>query len=698
MASITRIKDELVQMIQNLPNEVPLVENRPAILRVYIDPEAGMDREFDAKLEVKDSNGNVRKTMHNKVRLYGSDHPSMEVQRENITSSLNFNIPGELLVGNLNRVSEKPKIKFRYALSFDGVTTPIEEWDREYDISNAGNDTSINVRLVGIRYRVDNSKINIRRSELELKNRAAIEYYQPDLSSIKEYQSILYRSLPVTVVNFSQATIDAPTSFGPPFPGFPHNREESHASRIIQYRQLNNLHAFLKAVRTFEIEGNAAPENDDLLKTYYNGLLAGPTENLRGEASALPRPGSNGQITENVTVGLADSTGEYSLHEMCHLLGGLHPGNPGFDQQDKEREEIDKEYDGSSPAEKEKFRRDYQKILHAKRFDIYTNQEAEGDQYYVTGSLCDRQMTRPANNSTPDFNYDKDSYIGLDGGDLTHPVELKSYLNHFDIMSYRNNVWVSNYSFRKFQQKLSAEFQLDKKIDGEPAYRIIGRYLDESANGTDNDLLQVIPVEYVSDTAIQVLDNSPLKQNPSYLVLTVKLENHPGTYTVNVEKRLNPRSIADPNKQDSYARWGVFQVDLQIPVDEKIESISYNEQEYPDTSETETELQAAADDVDISRGVFENDEGFNIRIDKLPTAYRYCILAKNGAGNNPWQTIAVESIEDNDNRKKETFDVYIDKKAFLNKKDQQTLQFKIILISGFQKVISEREITYRKLF
>ncbi len=219
---------------------------------------------------------------------------------------------------------------------------------------------------------------------------------------------------------------------------------------------------------------------------------------------------------------------------------------------------------------------------------------------------------------------------------------------------------------------------------------MIGRYLEKSSAKADNDLLQVIPVEYVSNTAIQVLDNSPPKQNPSYLVLTVKLENHSSTYTVNVEKRLNPRSIADSIKQDSYARWGVFQVDLQIPVGEKIESISYNKQEYPDTSKTETELQAAADDVEISRGVFENDEGFNIRIDKLPTAYRYCILAKNRAGNNPWQTIAVESIEDNKKREKDTFDVYIDRKAFLNKKDKQMPQFKVVLISGFQKVISER--------
>ncbi len=465
MASITRIEDELVQVIQNLPNNVPLVAKRPAILRVYLDPE-GLDGEFDATLEVKVSSSNIKETMHSKVRLYETNHPSLEVQRENITSSLNFNIPEILLVKNFTNSAGIGKIKFKYSISIPEIPISIKEWDREYDISNAGNDTSINVRLVGIRYRIDNSKINIRGSSLNLKNRAALKYYHPDLSSIKEYQSILYRSLPVTVVNFSQATIDAPTSFGPPFPGFPHSRKESLAYRIIQCRQLNSLHAFLKAVRTFEVEENAEPESDGLLKTYYNGLLAGPTDNLRGEASALPLPGSNGQITENVTVGLAASTGEYSLHEMCHLLGGMHPGNPGFDKLDKRRKEIDKKYNGSSSAQKKKFREEYEQILHAKRFDIYTNQEREGDQYYVTGSLCDREMDRPDDNSAPKFEYKTDSYFGLDGGDLTHPVELKSYLNHFDIMSYRNNVWVSNYNIRKFQQKLSEEFSLTRKLMG----------------------------------------------------------------------------------------------------------------------------------------------------------------------------------------------------------------------------------------
>jgi hypothetical protein len=645
MIQVKILGQEMVQVIQNLENETELVPGKPAVLRIYLEyGKLPRDTELDVQLEIANKGPSGQPAIiPGRVRLSANGLSAIGPQRKPYRSSLNFRIPGDL-------VSEPMLL---------GLTevTPDTNVDKSLfkpNLKFLPGELTLNLRTIGIRFCEDNSFLTGSKTPKSAGRRGLNKTYQPDIRSIREFESLANRCLPVSTLNASHITIDAPRHFKPPFPVSPDTEQSRDRNDQIQIERITALHAFLMAVRSMDVERGSF---DD---TYYSAMLGGPTGNLRGEASEVAVQNDD-QYAGNVAVSLADAEGYYGIHELGHLLGMLHPGNPAIVADDNGR----------------------------KRSDIYVGQEKEDKTDNINGLLNDRPPGSPnAGDPLNDID-EKLRFVGLDTGDNTHSIQVKHYSDYFDIMTYRYNLWISNYTFAKLVDKLSRGFK-PAATSTQPVVRVIGQYSKNSSPG--KKLLYLLPVSKLLPDERHVATYLPASPGAE-VELEVKFKNDPEPVYLEVERRKKPQHTGEATvAPEHYSDWGVFQLDLEPMEGKEFEWIKLNEHQYGEPDAVEPDLLEAINNLKVERSAFDNDHGFKIRLSEIPTDCHFVVAVRNDESGYSWQTVAVESIQENEVRKEAasgSTEVYIDKYAIEYQagsgkhKEWKNLKVNVKLIRGF---------------
>lgn len=663
--NVEKFDFEFVQVVQNLDRKTPLIQSKPVVLRVYLKPGIYSTNKISANLKIKKNNV-VLKTISTQFTLSPKGSTDTEIQRKYYHSSLNFYIPGEFI-----------KSDNKFELNINGEEYAPHNYIPDLNTISILNKTiKFNLRTIGIRYKDDIYKsLDLDKSN-NIGRKGLQKTHQPNNNYIREFESLAQRCLPVSEFNASHITIDAPLEFRPPFPKTSIDDDSYTKNSQLQKNHLMALHAFLMAVRSMDIEFQDIGTGNAFEKTYYYGMFDGPTDDLRGAVSDVPAK-SDDQFTGNVGVGPADAEGYYGLHELCHLLGALHPGDPKLsDEEIKLNDERGKLKNENLKDEHNNIKKEVKTSLKKMRHDLYTGQDEEDQTLINSGKLNARSQ-----------NDLRDSFVGLDIGDSTHPVSVKHYLDYYDIMTYRYNLWISNYTYEALIEKLSKVFQNSANKTGNGSsrfFRIIASYSEESND--QFNLLYIFPVDkLLPDSHLGEIKSNSGKNPQTGIKLHIDFGDKFDSY-VTVNRRKTPHHNNSSKSMD----WGIFQTDIEIPGGKAPVSISIGEDSYPVQAEAQDTLTKSIGDLTGKLTAFDNDDGFKIRLIGIPTDCQYMIAVKNTTAGNFWQTVAVESIQERLDRTANHFDIFIDKHVIepspgsVRIKAWENLNLRVRLIRGFE--------------
>jgi hypothetical protein len=146
----------------------------------------------------------------------------------------------------------------------------------------------------------------------------------PDATHFDHLRSYLTRAYPAAGIEWSQAVIDAPANFVPPFSG----PTLPDGSDPLWYALLGILHQHMLTIRQADMDVGWDP------RTHYYGLISDHSGFFRGAANDVPAaPAPN-----TIAVGPCGKAGPdywdtdgsygdwYGAHELAHTFGRLHPG------------------------------------------------------------------------------------------------------------------------------------------------------------------------------------------------------------------------------------------------------------------------------------------------------------------------------------------------------------------------------------
>ena len=310
---------EVTQAIQNMAHDVRLIAGKATVVRVYLDPK-GLTSNVRVRGEIvispRPGAPGVYVSSDNETTLKAKQQPGLAEQRRDAALSLNFRLPasaeGDMTI-QLKRI------------------TPVSGGP-DFPILPAGNEVQVKfvrgpvlrMRVLGLRY--------IDRSSGQPKP------YAPDPIHFKCLHSYLRRTYPVSAVDWSQAVIDAPANFAPPFSG----TLLPDKSDPLWQALLKILHRHMLAIRQNDMNENWDP------RTHYYGLVSDHAGNFfRGAANDVPaRPAPNTIAvgpcgtpkSKNWDQGDGSYGDWYGAHELAHTFGRFHPGFCG------EQDDSDKKF------------------------------------------------------------------------------------------------------------------------------------------------------------------------------------------------------------------------------------------------------------------------------------------------------------------------------------------------------------------
>ncbi len=287
---------EVVQAIQSVDNSVRLIADKPAVVRLYLNPDgiASTSLVTGELAWRRDGGGMTYLPAMNRVKVTPTKRPTLDEQRFDINLSINFRLPQEALkAGELEL--------FVRRLSVPGgadipIATPVQ-FKVQFHSAPV-----LRVRAIGLRYKSLTTPGT---------------FVSPEAIHFMYLKSYLQRAYPVAAVEWSQLVVDADL-IAPPFP--------ENASDL--------ANAQLSALRAREISSGVDP------RTHYYGLV----DNDRGKEGCFMR-GSAAYDLKRSIFGLVASgptgvpngwTGDtdasfadwYGAHELGHTFQRRHPGFP----------------------------------------------------------------------------------------------------------------------------------------------------------------------------------------------------------------------------------------------------------------------------------------------------------------------------------------------------------------------------------
>lgn len=297
---------EVTQAIQNMSHAVRLIAGKPAVARVYLSPRS-VPANIRLRGEIVVARGEGAPGLYvassNDVILRSQDHPALDAQRRDAALSLNFLLRQSIAGGTTIRLNRL------FAVSDGGV----------FAIANSDHAVTVRfetapvlrIRVLGLRYRDPSTN--------------PTQNFAPDPVHFDHLRSFLARAYPASELDWSQAVIDAPTDFVPPFSGqtLPDGRDP------LWEALLEMLHRQMMTIRQADMNAGWDP------RTHYYGLVSDTSGFFRGAANDVP----NSPAPNTVAVGPCGrpagslawdddaSYGDwYGAHELAHTFGRFHPG------------------------------------------------------------------------------------------------------------------------------------------------------------------------------------------------------------------------------------------------------------------------------------------------------------------------------------------------------------------------------------
>lgn len=297
---------EVTQAIQNMKHDVHLIAGKATVVRVYLDPQglsANMRVRGEIVVSTRPGAPGIYVRSDNETTLNCKQHPVLDAQRRDATLSLNFllraPVEGDMTV-QLKRVMP----------AVGGIDFPVLPQDNQVQVRFERGPV-LRMRVLGFRYTDKRSNQPVQ--------------HAPTSIHFDRLRSYLRRTYPVSAVEWSQAVVDAPTNFAPPFAGtqLPNGRDP------LWEALLDTLHQYLLTLRQADMNAGWDP------RTHYYGLVSDHSGFFRGAANDIPgKPAPN-----TIAVGPCGTPGDahwdkgdgsygdwYGAHELAHTFGRFHPG------------------------------------------------------------------------------------------------------------------------------------------------------------------------------------------------------------------------------------------------------------------------------------------------------------------------------------------------------------------------------------
>ena len=280
---------EVVQCVQDLQNSVPMVANKPTVVRIYLDPtsfaKAGT---ITGEIAWSKGGGETYLPAVNSLRINPASAETLNDQRFDIDRSLNFRLPAQAVTGG------GLDLRLSRILMPGGADLPIGTPGVQHVNFTAV--PPLRIRVIGLRYRT------------------AAGMVVPAAVHFAYLKSYLGRAYPVPAIEWSHIVVDA--DFQAPF----------NANTV------DLANAQIAALRSREVSGGVDP------RTHYYGLVDDDSMRnfMRGKAFAIPdspQPDVVASGPAGVPRGFAGDKDAsyadwYGAHELGHTFGRSHPGFP----------------------------------------------------------------------------------------------------------------------------------------------------------------------------------------------------------------------------------------------------------------------------------------------------------------------------------------------------------------------------------
>ncbi len=415
MVRITVANIEVVQAIQNVHNDVPLVAGKRSYVRVYLSASGVADTALiTGHLSIclqrtigSRPNRLIYQASSRPVRLMAS--MSLRDQRVDWTSSLNFQLPdallkqaaGQTIIAKLERVT---------------VTDAGSVCDAELVPKRATETGPITVvaspdmhcRIVMFRHR-------------DAANRA---YLQPQRGEAEAIRRYVENTFPVANVTWSSVDMGAPRNFRALGP----IQRESRRTQEELTRSYASFFQYLLAIREQDILHGRDTS------TLYLGLIADPSGRFGGAAMDSPQFAA----PHVVTMTSADMEGDLGAHELAHALGRRHPGIPdcqlhGYVIGQRKEPGADRD-----PG----------------------NKHASSKYGFLSAKLNDQAG---------------ETHVGLDNRFNGTAPEMLAHDQWFDLMTYQYPKWVSDFTYVGLLERLRQISDKDFCANGD-VLTVIGEY------------------------------------------------------------------------------------------------------------------------------------------------------------------------------------------------------------------------------
>lgn len=285
---------EVVQAVQNMNHSVPLVADKPTLVRVYLKYPFPVDVKISGVIRAtwRANDGVPSKVIRNiastdYLKVQENTTQPLNEQRKDLQNSLNFVLPDVMRRAGECQL-QLIRLEVHLPVSGSSFKIPIEVPPNNISTRKVQFQTTppLRVHLLGIRY--GDSQGNI---------------YEPSGTDYTLIQSWLKRAYPVADVRWSHLVVDAPQAW--PF-------------------DAGIINAFIRGIRRRDVQ------NGTDVRTHYYGLVSNGAGFMRGLASGIPDAPdpstvASGPTGPNWSWDKDGSYGDwYTGHELGHTFGRYH--------------------------------------------------------------------------------------------------------------------------------------------------------------------------------------------------------------------------------------------------------------------------------------------------------------------------------------------------------------------------------------